>query len=168
MLPSELTNTIEQFMLDLLRNKTHFTYILCISYIFEADNIDNNPPPNVISPIFLLFLFLSDAPPSTLLTAEALTDPQLPTTASNVCTADAKLGGVGQVTPPPNKNPGYAGGRDKHYRHVFASFVCRGMTTSMSSSFDCRPHYFVTMRSSCRPSRGTAARRDPCSRQSSR
>ena len=41
----------------------------------------------------------------------ALTDPRLPATASNVCTTDARLGGVGRVPPPPppNKNPGYAG-----------------------------------------------------------
>ena len=44
----------------------------------------------------------------TQLTAGALTDPQLPVTASNVCTTDARLGGVGRV-PPPNKNPGFAG-----------------------------------------------------------
>ncbi len=44
-----------------------------------------------------------------LLTAGALTDPRLPATASNVCTTDARLGGVGRVPPPPNKNPGYAG-----------------------------------------------------------
>ena len=44
-----------------------------------------------------------------LLTAGALTDPRLPATASNVCTTDARLGGVGRVAPP-NKNPGYAGG----------------------------------------------------------
>ena len=44
----------------------------------------------------------------TLLTAGALTNHQLPETASNVCTTDARLGGVGRV-PPPNKNPGYAG-----------------------------------------------------------
>ena len=56
---------------------------------------------------FLLFLFRSGAPPMTLLTAGALTDPRLPATASNVCTTDARLGGVGRVPPPPN--PGYAG-----------------------------------------------------------
>ena len=33
----------------------------------------------------------------TLLTAGALTDPRLPATASNVCTTDARLGGVGRV-----------------------------------------------------------------------
>ena len=32
-----------------------------------------------------------------MLTAEALTDPQLLATASNVCTTDAMLGGDGQV-----------------------------------------------------------------------
>ena len=35
-----------------------------------------------------------------LLTAGALTDPQLPSTSSNVCTTDAWLGGVGRVPPP--------------------------------------------------------------------
>ena len=39
----------------------------------------------------------------TLLTAGALTDPRLPATASNVCTTDAKLGGVGRVPPPQTK-----------------------------------------------------------------
>ena len=34
-----------------------------------------------------------------LLTAGALTDPQLPATASNECTTDARLGGVGRVPP---------------------------------------------------------------------
>ena len=60
---------------------------------------------------FLLFLFRSGAPPRTLLTAGALTYPRLPATASNVCTTDARLGGVGRCPPPPppNKSPGYAG-----------------------------------------------------------
>ena len=40
----------------------------------------------------------------TLLTAGALTDPRLPATASNVCTTDARLGGVGRVPPPPPPN----------------------------------------------------------------
>ena len=57
---------------------------------------------------FWLFLFRSGAPPLTLLTAGALTDPQLPATASDVCTTEGRLGGVGRV-PPPNKNPCYAG-----------------------------------------------------------
>ena len=46
----------------------------------------------------------------TLLPAGALTDPQVPATASNVCTTDARVGGIGRV-PPPNKNPGYAGAK---------------------------------------------------------
>ena len=32
-----------------------------------------------------------------------LTDPRLPATASNVCTTDARLGGVGRVPPPPQQ-----------------------------------------------------------------
>ena len=108
MSPSELTNTIEQFIVYVHRNEAHFTYIYVYhTNVSEADNIYKNPPPNVISPIFLQFLFRSGAPPMTLLTAGALTDPRLPATASNVCTTDARLGGVGRVAPP-NKNPGYA------------------------------------------------------------
>ena len=52
---------------------------------------------------FLLFLFRSGAPRMTLLTAGALTDPWLPAIASNVCTTDARLGGVGRVPPPQTK-----------------------------------------------------------------
>ena len=40
----------------------------------------------------------------TMLTAGALTDPQLPATALNVCTTDARLGGVGRVPPPNQKS----------------------------------------------------------------
>ena len=39
----------------------------------------------------------------TLLIAGSLTDPQPPATASNVCTTDARLGGVGRVPPPKTK-----------------------------------------------------------------
>ena len=53
-------------------------------------------------PYFLLFLFRSGAPPTTLLTA-ALSYPQLPATVSNVCTSDARLGGIGRVPPPPTQ-----------------------------------------------------------------
>ena len=51
-----------------------------------------------------VFLFRSGAPPMTLLTAGALTDPRLPATASNVCTTDARLGGVGRVPPHKQKS----------------------------------------------------------------
>ena len=47
----------------------------------------------------------------TLLNDGALTDPQLPATASHWYTTDARLGDVGRVLPP-NKNPGYAGDFD--------------------------------------------------------
>ena len=104
MSPSELTNTIEQLIVYVHRNEAHFTYIYVYhTNVSEADNIYKNPPPNVISPIFLQFLFRSGAPPMTLLTAGALTDPRLPATASNVCTTDARLGGVGRVPPPQTK-----------------------------------------------------------------
>ena len=66
--------------------------------------------------IFLLFLFRSGVPPMTLLTAGALTDPQLPATASNVCTTDAWLGlGESAGWLPPNKNPGYASDSDSEH-----------------------------------------------------
>ena len=92
MLPSELTNTIEQLIVNL--KEAYFTYIYVYHInIFEADNIYKNPPPNVTSP--MLFIFLPEAPPMTLLTAGALTNIQLPATVSNVCTTGAWLGGVG-------------------------------------------------------------------------
>ena len=52
--------------------------------------------------LFAIF-FRSGAPPMTLLTAGALTDPRLPATASDVCTTDARLGGVGRVAPSQTK-----------------------------------------------------------------
>ena len=65
--------------------------------------------PQISFPLKKIYFFLrSGAPPMTLLTAGALTDPHLPATASNVCTTDVRLGGVGRVAPL-NKNPGYAG-----------------------------------------------------------
>ena len=96
-LPSELTSTIEQFIVYVHRNEAYFTYIPMNS---RLTTFTKNPPPNVTSPIiFWLFLFCSGAPPMTRLTAGALTDPQLPPTASNVCTTDAMLGDVGRVAP---------------------------------------------------------------------
>ena len=76
MLPSELTNAIEQFIVYVHRNEAHLTYI-CVYHtnVFEADNIYKNPPPNAISPKKNLILFRSGAPPMTLLTAGAFTDP---------------------------------------------------------------------------------------------
>ena len=52
----------------------------------------------------LLFLCCYGAPPATLLTAGALTYPQLRATASNVCTTDAWLGCVSRVPPPQQKS----------------------------------------------------------------
>ena len=65
MLPSELTRTIEQFIVYV-----HLCIYVYHTNVFEADNIYKNPRPNVISPIyFLLFIFRSGAPPTTLSTA---------------------------------------------------------------------------------------------------
>ena len=49
MLPSELTNVIEQFIGYVHRNEARFTYIRVYhTNVLEADNIYKNPPPNVI------------------------------------------------------------------------------------------------------------------------
>ena len=64
MLPSELTNTIEQFIGYVCRNEAHFTYI----YVYRTNDLrlttfTKTLPPNVISPIFFLqFLFRSGTP----------------------------------------------------------------------------------------------------------
>ena len=69
--------------------------------VFEADNIYKNPHSNVIHLDFCaLLLFRSGAPLMTLLTDGVLTDPQLPVAASNMCTTDAMMGGIGLVLPP--------------------------------------------------------------------
>ena len=112
MLPSELTNTIKQFSVYVHRNEPQFTYIYVYhTNVLEDDNIYKNPPPKChFTYNCVLFLFRSGAPPMILLNDGALTDPQLPATASHLYTTDARLGGVGRV--PPNKNPGYAGDFD--------------------------------------------------------
>ena len=106
MSPSELTNTIEQFIVYVHRNEAHFTYIYVYhTNVSEADNIYKNLPPNVISPIFFaIFISLwGSTHDSADCWTGALTDPRLPATASNVCTTDARLGGVGRVPPPQTK-----------------------------------------------------------------
>ena len=46
LLPSELTNTIEHFIVYVHRNEAHFTYIYVYhTNVYEADNIYKNPPP---------------------------------------------------------------------------------------------------------------------------
>ena len=58
MLPSELTNTIKQFIVYVHRNEPHFTYIYVYhTNVLNADNIYKNPPPNVISPIIVCHLY---------------------------------------------------------------------------------------------------------------
>ena len=100
---SELTNTIEQFIVHVNRNEAHFIYIYVYhTNEFEAANVYKNPPLNVTSPIFFaFFLFHSVAPPMTLLTTGAFTDPKLPAIASTVCTTDA--GRVASVGSPPQQ-----------------------------------------------------------------
>ena len=86
MLPPELTNTIEQFVVYVHRNEAHFIY-----------NIYKNHPPNVISPIF--FAIFTSLWGSTHDSADCW----------SAYRPDAMLGGVGRVPPLPNKNPGYTG-----------------------------------------------------------
>ena len=107
MLPSLLTNTIEQFILYVHRNEAMKNVSPAFMYIIP------------------MYLRLKGAPPTTLLTAGALTDPQLPATASNVCTTDAGLDGVDRV-PPSQKNPGCARG--------MVTFEARSQTISIFSS----------------------------------
>ena len=58
-LPSELTNTIEQLLYTYVhRNEAHFTYIYVRhTNVFEANNIYKNLPPDIISPIFCCYFY---------------------------------------------------------------------------------------------------------------
>ena len=58
MSPSELTNTIEQFIVYVHRNEAHFTYIYVYHTNVSLADIYKDPPPNVISPIFFA-IFIS-------------------------------------------------------------------------------------------------------------
>ena len=140
MSPSELTNTIEQFIVYVHRNEAHFTYIYVYhTNVSEADNIYKNLPPNVISPIFFaIFISLwGSTHDSADCWTGALTDPRLPATASNVCTTDTRLGGVGRVPPPPNKNPGYAGGLGYRFTNLNCLFAVEEKS--------CHPSDYVCM-----------------------
>ena len=106
--PSELTNTIEQFLVYVHRNEAPFTYIVYIIPMYSRLPTFTKTLPQMSFPLKKILFFRSGASPMTLLTAGALIDPHMPATASNVCTNDVRLGDVGRV-PPPNKNPGYAG-----------------------------------------------------------
>ena len=76
MLPSELTNTIEQFIVYVHRNEAHFAYIYVYhTNVFEADSVYKKRPLNVISSIFVANFISRGAPPMKLLTVGALTDP---------------------------------------------------------------------------------------------
>ena len=102
-LPSELTNTIELFTVYVHRNEAlspTFRYIKPM--YLRLKNIYKNPPQKYHVTYLLLFV-RSWAPLITLLIAGALTDIQQPAAASNVCTTDARLGGVGRVPPSSNK-----------------------------------------------------------------
>ena len=78
---------------------------MALTNVFQADNIQNTS--NVISPIFFCNLFSLWAP--ILLTAGALTDPQLPARASNVYTTDARLGVIDRVASTGWHRPGGIG-----------------------------------------------------------
>ena len=96
---------------------------MALTNVFQADNIKNTSPKCKFTYIYLQFFAIFSM---ILLTAGALTDPQLPARASNMYTTDGRLGGIGRVPSagwhrtggigrvasagcPPNKNPGYAG-----------------------------------------------------------
>ena len=59
-MPSELTNTIEQFMVYVHRNEAYFTYIYVYhTNVFEVDNIYKNPPQMSCHLYFFCFVFIS-------------------------------------------------------------------------------------------------------------
>ena len=99
--PYELTNTIEHSSLCTFIGMKHIspTFMYIIPMYLRLTTFTKTLPQMSFHLYFLLFLFRSGARPMTLLTAGALTDPRLPATASNVCTTDARLGGVGRVLP---------------------------------------------------------------------
>ena len=85
--------------------EAHFTYI----YVFEADNIYKNPPPNAISPIFFCYFFALRLHPRLCWLLERSHIPSFPRH-FQTC-ARLMPGWVASVgCPPPNKNPGYSGG----------------------------------------------------------
>ena len=115
--PSELTNTIEQFIIIVYvhRNEAHFTYIYVYHThvgLYEADN--KNPPPNVISPIFFCYFYfaLGLHPAMTLLTAmersQILGCPRQLQTCARLMQGWVASAGCPPPPPPPNKNHGYA------------------------------------------------------------
>ena len=106
-MPSELTNTIEQFIVYVHRNEAHFTYIYVNhTNVFETDNIYKNPPPNIISPIFFsLWGSIHDS-------ADCWSAHRSPAARDSfkvqTC-APLMRGCVALAGCPPNKNPVYAG-----------------------------------------------------------
>ena len=96
MLPPELTNSIEQFIVYVHRNEAYFTYIyvyIIIPMFLRLTACTNTLPQMSFC---LLFFFA-------LLTAGVLIEPQLPATTSNMWATDVSLGGVGRVPPPKQK-----------------------------------------------------------------
>ena len=75
------------------------TYSIACKCIWGWQHLQKLSPKCHFSYILLLFLFCFGVPPMTLLTGGALTDPQLPATASNMCTTDPWLSGDGRVSP---------------------------------------------------------------------
>ena len=109
MLPSELTNTIERSLCTLIGMKhisPTFMYIIPM-HVFEADNIYQNPLPNVISPKKIgIFISLRGSTHDYIdcWSAQIFPAPrQLQTCARLMHGWVASRGWV-----PPNKNPGYA------------------------------------------------------------
>ena len=92
MVPPELTNTIEKFIVYASIGMKHIspTFYVYHTNIFEADSIYKKTSPKCHFTHICLLCFRSGAP-MTLLTAGALIDPQLPATASNVLTSSRFL-----------------------------------------------------------------------------
>ena len=99
---SELTNTIQQFMVYVHRNEAYFTYIFM--YIIPmylrlttfTKTLTQMPFHLYFLAIFILFWGATHD------SADCWSAHRSP--ASNVCTTNARLGGVGRVPPPQQKS----------------------------------------------------------------
>ena len=103
MLPSELTNTIEQFVVYVHRNEAYFTYIYVYhTNVFEADNISKTlPQMSFHLYIFDIFISLRD---STHDSADSWSAHRSPAARDSFKRVQ---GWVASASP--NKNAGYAG-----------------------------------------------------------
>ena len=87
-------------------NSWRWKHISLTFMYLRLTTFTKKPPPNVISPIicFAIFISLWGSTQSRLCWLPERSYRQLPATVSNVCTTDARVGGVGRVPPPQQKS----------------------------------------------------------------